>query len=611
MRALVWILIMAGACGGHDETSASNASSGGGASDGCAPGEETVADGSCVAAGIDACAEGFTSDGADGCVAVLPATPCGVGEMAVPGDDACHRPAACGNGAWGDIPVDASTEHVDASYTAPDADGSAARPWPTVQAGIDAAAPGAIVAIALGSYLENVDIYDKAVRLWGRCPEMVEIVGSAGALAAVLVESGASGSEIRGLAIRGAVAGLAASGSEALVASGLWIHDTASRGIDVEDDLGPTAITVSDTLVESAGEIGIFVGGASAVVERTLVRGTKPGPGNAFGDGIQVARNEETGTPGDLALAQSLLEANHDYGLFLVGVSADVERVVIRNTLPQASDGDFGRGIGVQSDLVTLDRGTLALRDSVLEANTDIGLVILAADATVERTVVRDTLPNGVTGRHGRGIEVDDHPPSMVSSTLDLARSVVSGNGEHGIVVFGAAVTVRATVVRATQPRAADGLFGRGVTVQVDPTSGLAAHATLLDSRIIESHDFGLLVMGGEAAVHHVEIGDTLAAPDATDGDGIAAAFMTSATHVDVAASLVRASARAGVAAFGAVVDIAGTSIDCALFPLNGQALGGVAYELHDGGANHCGCGGDVIECKVLTTELTPPAPLD
>src|SRR6185436_10488706 len=112
-----------------------------------------------------------------GCAADLPAT-CPPGSLAVPGDAACREIAPCGTGTWGDIPVEASTEHVDASYVGGASDGTSAKPWTTIQEAVDAAAPGAIVAVAAGSYAEDVRIDGKALRLWGVCPGEVEVVGS-------------------------------------------------------------------------------------------------------------------------------------------------------------------------------------------------------------------------------------------------------------------------------------------------------------------------------------------------------------------------------------------------------------------------------------------------
>src|SRR5262245_6837724 len=83
----------------------------------CPPGEQ-LRDGACIPAGIlvDGCSDGFVHDGDRGCDPILPDTDCADGLMAVPGETACREIAPCGSGVWGDIPVDASTEYVDASY---------------------------------------------------------------------------------------------------------------------------------------------------------------------------------------------------------------------------------------------------------------------------------------------------------------------------------------------------------------------------------------------------------------------------------------------------------------------------------------------------------------
>ncbi|MBW2459900.1 MAG: hypothetical protein JRI68_35750, partial [Deltaproteobacteria bacterium] len=125
---------------------------------GCVPGERPLDDGSCRPPGIPAygCGEGFEHDGDRSCEPILPAAPCPIGTMAVPGDAECREVAPCGDGPWGAIPIEASTQHVDQSYAGGNSDGSAAMPWTTIAEGITAAAPGAIVAIASGSYVENL-----------------------------------------------------------------------------------------------------------------------------------------------------------------------------------------------------------------------------------------------------------------------------------------------------------------------------------------------------------------------------------------------------------------------------------------------------------------------
>src|SRR5262249_50701377 len=141
----------------------------------------------CVKAGVDptACAPGFEWD-AGGCAPVLPPAPCAAGMMALAGETACRPVATCAGGTWGDIPVGADTQYVDGSYAGGDSDGSAPKPWTTIAEGLIAASDGAIIAVAAGTYPEDLTI-EHPVRVWGRCPSMVSVEGRDSAAAAFLV----------------------------------------------------------------------------------------------------------------------------------------------------------------------------------------------------------------------------------------------------------------------------------------------------------------------------------------------------------------------------------------------------------------------------------------
>src|SRR5262245_40627524 len=78
---------------------------------GCEPGEVELDGGACsFVAGIDPnqCGEGFAAQGERSCVEVMPPDRCSPGQMAIPGEMACHPVAQCGAAPYGDIPVDAS-----------------------------------------------------------------------------------------------------------------------------------------------------------------------------------------------------------------------------------------------------------------------------------------------------------------------------------------------------------------------------------------------------------------------------------------------------------------------------------------------------------------------
>ena len=113
------------ACGGDEESVESSPETGE-----CGDGQVSLADDRCVPVGAtpEACAPGFVLE-TGGCQPVLPADLCPPGMMAVPGETTCRSVAECGEGTWGDIPVDESTHYVDASYTSGGSDGTAARPW--------------------------------------------------------------------------------------------------------------------------------------------------------------------------------------------------------------------------------------------------------------------------------------------------------------------------------------------------------------------------------------------------------------------------------------------------------------------------------------------------
>src|SRR5262249_31135691 len=161
------------------------------------------------------------------------------GTMAVPGEVECHDVAPCGEGRWGAIPVDATTQYVDAAYQGGASDGSESKPWTTIQAAVDAAAPGAIVAIAAGSYAERVLVEGSPVRVWGKCPSMVEIAGPYPGTVDVRV--GASATEVHALAVSGETYGILVSGATDVVVDSVWIHDTPQRGVNVQDTLGPAS----------------------------------------------------------------------------------------------------------------------------------------------------------------------------------------------------------------------------------------------------------------------------------------------------------------------------------------------------------------------------------
>lgn len=619
----------------------------------CAEHELALPDGSCIRPGVlpDGCGEGFVHDGAYGCEPILPAEPCPPGQMAVPGDDTCRSVMACGPGKWGDLPVDATTQYVDGAYSGGDSDGSENRPWPTIGQAVSAAAPGALIAVAAGSYPENLYISGKAVRLWGVCPEQVTIEGTGSAigpcpLATVCIADRAHGTEVGGVGILGPGMGITLSGSQGVIVDRVWVHDTGTRGIGVESTLALTSIEIRGSLIEQSHEGGMIVSGSDAMVDRSVLRYGLPRiPDQRLGRGITIQRLcwQTSGgwqcapTRASLVVTRSLVEQNHAAGIQVMSSDATIDSSVVRTTLPRASDQRYGMGVNVQYSCLETPAGpecdpatraSAHISRSLIEQNHRAGISVVASDAVLDDLVVRGNLPRALDQIGGRGMDVQlgcyDTPTGPICdretrANVSVSRSLIEHNHEGGIGIHGSDGTVDLSVVRFSLPNASDQTRGRGINIQpscptrvqgerlCDPET--RSWATVARSLIEHNREQGLVIMGSDATVDSSVVRSTLAnAATNAFGDGITVlAFDASGAITN---SLVADNARAGVASFGASTSVAGTHIRCAAFELNGEPYGGSDFEFVDGGGNSCGCPTADSACQLVSVGLEPPEPL-
>jgi hypothetical protein len=574
---------------------------------GCAPGELQAADGHCEPAGIPAskCGKGFASNDQHSCDVVLPSDACPAGKMAIPGETTCRDVASCGTGTWGDIPVDATTQYVDASFTGT-SDGSKSAPWTTIGKGIASAASGAIVAVAAGSYAEDVVVGgavlgNKSVEIWGRCPSMVEIVGTASSKMSVFVKNGVSSTGLHTLAVRGVGIGISVSGSKDIVLDRLWIHDTGERGLDVENGLGNTTVTLTGSLVENTRYVGAYSGGSVLTIESSVVRGTLGRSGDLkLGRGIAVTG--EDATRGTLTVHATIVSQSHDSGIYVEGSDATIEESLVADTQP-AADGTQGRGINAQ--IFGDQRATVVLRASNVERNFEIGVGAFGSDLTIEDSVVRDTAPRASDQTSGHGVQAQR---TSQRSSVTLRESVVERSHRLGVFIGGSDATIEGTIVRDTEPQASDQQFGHGINVQADPATLDPSTATIDGSLVDNSYSVGVLVSIATLVADHLYVRNTKARPaDKQFGDGVCLGGSTLAASAQITNSRVEASARAGISTFGGAVTLGTTTFECDAIPLDGETLGSTNASFDDRGGNVCGCGGTSSVCQVLGSGLAPP----
>ena len=502
----------------------------------------------------EACGQGFVADGKQGCAPVLPAEDCPFGQMAVPGETQCHEVAPCGDGTWGDIPVEANTQFVDRAYLGNDSDGTQAKPWTTIGQGVKAAASSAIVAIAAGLYAEDVLIQGKPVRLWGRCPAMVEVSGAGVKESSIrVIEPAASGAEIHGIAVTGALSGIQVNAATDVMIENVWVHDVGLRGLDISFASNAlnalTNPTVRNSLFEQNHQWGVKSYGGDATIEFTVVRTTADPASGYGGIGIQHPGGATDWKP-KLTLRGSLVERNENQGVWVMGAEVTIEATVVRGNLPLFGGG--GSGIMLQTHWGNHTRADVTIRGCVVEQNHDAGVVVIGSDATIEATVVRANLPRAA-GPSGYGVFVEDYLETKQRANVTLHGCLVEQNHEAGISVFNSDATIETTIVRDTEPNDAKA-FGDGISVRL-----------------------------GNAWIKDTEI-----------------------TH----------NARAGVANFGSHIAITRGAYLCNAFNIEGEVVDATKYSFEGTSGWRCGrakpeeCAMVDAQCTVVTDGIEPPAPL-
>jgi hypothetical protein len=209
---------------------------------------------------------------------------CAIGSIQAPGSIGCvHLGPACERFA-ADLPTDRPIVFVDAAAVA-GGDGSRARPFETLTAGLAAAPPGTIVALAGGEITAPLSLDDGDV-IWGNCPEEARVIVQ-GALPSVELRGGRA--ELHGLRISGGDRIAVEALGSTLSLSNVWI-DTSSHGIVIAgarleaEDLGLDGAAIR------------FEAGSSGAIRRTSSR-------NAPQTALTIVASEVTAA--DLAIARA------------------------------------------------------------------------------------------------------------------------------------------------------------------------------------------------------------------------------------------------------------------------------------------------------------------
>jgi hypothetical protein len=284
-----------------------------------------------------------------------------------------------------------------------------------------------------------------------------------------------------------------------------------------------------------------------------------------------------------------------------------MEGLIVRDTLPRASDMAFGQGIVVQNGAIHEKGSVASISWTAVERNRSNGVLVLSSEATIEASVIRGTLEEASDQTGGRGLNVEDFPVAG-RSLVTLRSSLIEQNLEGGVFVGGSDGVIESTIVRDTEAQISDQEFGVGIAAQFNPETGERSSLALRWSVVSGNRTTGVSITGSDAEIIASDVRDTKPhAKDNTYGDGVVVWYYKDIpAKCSVMGSRLSGSSRAGLSNFGADVSLGSTELECNPIHLDGEEAQN-PWTFTDLGGTVCGCGGATTACKVLSSNLEPP----
>lgn len=350
--------------------------------------------------------------------------------------------------------------------------GTQAEPFGTINEALGQAMDGTVIALAAGTYDEVVRL-KTGVTLQGACAARTWIRPSTSGGASVRVPADVT--------------------NAALVGVGIGPSDNAGAVIQGHARL-------EGVVVEQAMAAGILVAGGRLVAQDTVVRGTRPQMDGTLGGGVTVLEGSEA------TFRRAVFEANHQYGLTLVGSQVELLDVASRANQEGAIPG-LGAGVVVQA-------GGILLGERI-ELSNGLGVGALVADGA-ELDLI-DAVIRGTRGvrpsDQGFGISLDESRVSLRRTVVIDSEGTAIGVPEAGDLTL-ANVVVADVVPTPDNPGWAvgvsaggsarlmlshvriSGTAAAGLSVNGQLSDPLGAILTATDLSIVDVADLGISGLG-------------------------------------------------------------------------------------------------------------------
>jgi hypothetical protein len=404
--------------------------------------------------------------------------------------------------------------------------------------------------------------------------------------------------------------GVVALGSDLEMVSSL-VRDTLPedglRGVGVtiqadwEHDM-PASGKLYMCRIERNRQQGIRILNANATIDTSVIYGTTSGEPSGAGWGIEIEGDSKSG-PSDARIENSVVDCNQEVGLLIKGANATIDTTIVRNTMSN-SQGISGIGFYIQDSEDHL-RSNVTINASIVEKNRGLGIIMIGSDVTANSIIVRNTMPDAQG--FGRGIEIQKSlylGPSIVK----LRGSLVEYNHEVGLISNASEVEIDATIVRDTKPNE-QGLAGQGINIHFDEQAE-SPNATIRNCLIADNHEVGLYLGSSRAVVEKTTIRSTKVNALQEFGDGVAVFSEFGTAFALLTDVRIEDSARASISNFGGNLDLQSSTLECSLFDMSTQPFNELAGSFKDAGGNRCGCPDATRSCRMANAILEPPLPL-
>lgn len=412
----------------------------------------------------------------------------------------------------------------------------------------------------------------------------------------------------------------------------LTVRDTAVLDVVAETDSGesgqgvaafgidgqPTTTTLEGVTVLGAATAGVSSLDADLHASRLTVRHVVPG---SLGGGVGILVSPET-SPSVVATLEELSVSDTELlGVGVSGADAVLSGIAVRDIASDPALPSSGMALALEASAAGVT-GTTILEGLRVERVQGAGVSIATRGVTATSLSIEDVRPDE-QGTFGRGIQIQmltqvDGTPAAQAS---IEHCAIHDVHEVGVAALGAELTLDsctiAGVAAPPTPSTNGDPLAIGVIVQrfvgsPAEASGVLRHLTISDTEV-----GGLVVFGGDVSLEASAI-------DAGGATGLAFGVASSLIYalspgahtfhpasVDILGSRIAGSPHVGVGVFASSATLQGSEIVCNEIQLNGETTQSMPFTVTDAGDNWCGCGAAAEPCKVLSSAIAPPSPVD